>query len=163
MTQNTLLKSVSNNTGLKVIDLTKIISHHRYKVPREDREDITQDMFELLLKHKPSSAGLAYTICKRSIADYWRHKARHNEFNISYASSVIASSEDGNITFEDLLIDRIDYESKYVDSIDSNVLFNSLPKPIAKLVAKRLRGLGLTSTQRSQLRRYAMTTQYVKA
>lgn len=132
---------------------------HSHKVPFQDREDILQDILERLLKASPGNLGLAFTIAKRTIADYWRQINRRNQYPIVYGGMRV---NDG-ITYAELLTDKIDYEARYCDNIDSNVLFNSLPKPIQALVQKRLRGLGLTSTQRSQLRRYCKTTQYVTA
>ena len=163
MTNQKILKSLSNATGIKAKPLDNILRWHIYKIPREDREDVEQDLAELLIQHKPESPSLAYTICKRAIRDYWRAKTKHSQFHIQYASANTKNGDGDYSTFEELLTDKIDYEARYCDNIDSNVLFNSLPTPIRALVTKRLRGLGLTSTQRSQLRRYCKSTQYVTA
>ncbi len=159
MLDQKISKTLSNMTGIKKPDLDKILNHHQYKVPSEDRQDVLQDLSELLIQHRPNNPGLAYTICKRAVRDYWRAKVKKSQYHIVYASATVNNI--GGITYADLLTDHIDYEARYCDNIDSNVLFNSLPKPIAKLVTKRLRGLGLTGAQRVQLHRFAKSTQYV--
>ena len=66
-------KVLAGMLEIKQEQLSRIIFYHAGHVPGEEREDVVQSLAEQLIKTKPNNGKLAFVICKRLIADWWRN------------------------------------------------------------------------------------------
>lgn len=121
------------------------------KVPREEREDLFQDIALAVFKAKTKDMKLAYAIARCDWIDFWkRYKIRQH---LSLDS--VTEDDTGNpVTLAELLVGETEFERKMADKMDADNMYNSLPLNIQPLITKRLLGGRLNNTERSQLNRY---------
>ena len=121
------------------------------KVPREEREDLFQDIALAVFKAKTKDMKLAYAIARCDWIDFWkRYKIRQH---LSLDS--VTEDDTGNpVTLAELLVGETEFERKMADKMDADSMYNSLPLNIQPLITKRLLGGRLNNTERSQLNRY---------
>ena len=123
------------------------------KVPREEREDMFQDLTLAILERKTKDERLAYSIARFDWIDWWRKYKVRQHFGLSLESTV--KDEDGNEMYlRELLVGECEFERKIDGKLDGERLWAKLPSPIKAVVQKRLEGKALNNTERSQLNRF---------
>lgn len=136
---------VEAKTALKV---AYIFSH---KVPREEREDMFQDLALACFKAKVKDEKLAYAIARCDWLDWWsKYKIRQH----TSLDSVVEDSEGNATTLAELLVGEMEFETKMDGQLDGERIWDKLPADIKPLVAKRLMGKALTVTERKRMSRF---------
>jgi len=127
------------------------------KVPREEREDLFQELALTLLKAKTKEDRLAYAIARCDWRNWWqKYKIRQH-----YSLDTVIDQGDGDpITLGETLIGEIEFEHKMDGKIDGDRLWQKLPGNIKAIVSKRLIGKALNNTERSQLNRWIKSKGY---
>ena len=121
------------------------------KVPREEREDLFQDIALAVYKAKTKDEKLGYAIARCDWIDFWKHYKIRQHLSLDS----VTEDETGNpVTMAELLVGETEFERKTCDKLDAESMFNSLPVAIKPLINKRLIGGRLNNTERSQLNRY---------
>lgn len=154
----TITKALSGQLGIKENKLEEVLAWHIRKVPNQEREDIAQDLAEALLKAKPKTPELAFTICRNRVVDFWRSYKRHSQFDIAYGSELVEDGEGGEVELIQTLAGEVEFEKRIDGKIDADSLFAKLPKPIQCIIEKRIVGLRLSDNERQQLHRYIKAT-----
>ena len=113
------------------------------KVPRQDREDVYQELFLAVFEAKTKDEPLAYAIARCDWKDWWQaRKVRQHYFGGSLDKAVIDG--DGNeTTVSELLVGEVEFERKICSDMDAQSMFNRLPEWLKPLIEKRLRALGI--------------------
>jgi len=153
-----ITKQLSSVIGIKQDKLENILDWHIHKVPLEERKDMAQDLAEALLKANPQTPELAFAICRNRIVDFWRHYKLHSQFHIHYGSELIEDGEGNEIELIETLAGEVEFEKRISEKIDAESLYGKLPKPIKRVIDKRIVGLRLSDAERQQLHRYIKAT-----
>ena len=119
-----------------------IFSH---KVPREEREDVFQDIALAVLKADTKDAKLAYALARCDWKDWWRkYKVRQH-----YGLDCVVEDDTGNpSTFSELLVGEVEFEFKMDGKLDGERIWDALPADIKPLIQKRLLGKPLSSERK---------------
>jgi len=122
------------------------------KAPREEREDLFQDLFLALWEAKVKDEKLAYAIARCDWKDWWkRYKVRQH-----YSLDFEVEGEDGeSYRFGEMLVAEVGWENKVDGDLDGEALWKKLPSDIKRIVSKRLAGRALTGSERMKLSRFA--------
>jgi len=127
------------------------------KVPREEREDLFQELALALLKHKTKDDKLAYAIARCDWKNWWqKYKIRQH-----YSLDMVTDSDNGDpVTLGETLVGEVEFERKMDGKLDGQRIWQKLPGNIKAIVNKRLIGKALNNTERSQLNRWIKTQGY---
>jgi len=131
-----------------------IFSH---KVPRQEREDVFQDIALAIFKVKAKDERMAYAIGRCDWQDFWRKYAVRQHYSLD---SIVEDDEGNPVTFAELLVGEVEFERKMNGKLDAERIFNKLPKHIKPLVNKRLIGKPLTHYERTVMSRYVRADGY---
>lgn len=118
------------------------------KVPREEREDLFQDIALAVLKIKTKDERLAYAIARCDWRDFWKHYKIRQHYSLD---SVVDDEEGNPVTLGELLVGETEFERKMNGKMDAERIFDSLPPNIQPLINKRLMGYTLNKTERNAL------------
>ncbi len=118
------------------------------KVPREEREDLFQDIALAVLKIKTKDEKLGYAIARCDWRDFWKKYSIRQHYSLD---SVVDDTEGNPVTLGELLVGETEFERKMNGKLDCQQVFDSLPAHIQPLVNKRLMGYTLNKTERNSL------------
>jgi len=144
------------------------------KAPREERQDLFQELLIAVLVSGTEDAAFAYTIVRRDWQNWYSTYKLHSQFHEGYLSETITDQDGHETELAELLVGEIEFERKQIDKLDAEQLWQRIPSNIQKLLSKRLQGkpLGvsrkakagqpksaatLNNTERSRLNRYVTT------
>lgn len=107
------------------------------KVPREEREDLFQDIALTLLTNKTDSERLAYSIARCDWKDWWKKYKIRQHFSLD---TVVNDSEGNKVTMGDLVVGESEFELKMNGKLDAQRIWNILPAKLKKVVQAKLLG-----------------------
>lgn len=127
------------------------------KVPREEREDLFQDIALAVLKAKTKDERLAYAIARCDWRDWWaKYKIRQH-----YSLDSVIEDDDGNpATLGELIVGEAEFERKMDGKLDAQRIWQALPENIKPIVTNRLLGKALTHKERNTLNYWVKTKGY---
>lgn len=119
-----------------------IFSH---RVPREEREDMFQDIVLAVLEADTNEAKLAYAVARCDCVNWWaKYKVRQH-----YSLDSVINDDSGNpVTMAELLVGEVEFELKLDGKMDAELMFDALPADIKPLIQKRLLGKPLSSERK---------------
>ena len=121
------------------------------KVPRQEREDLYQDIALAVFKAKTKDERLAYAIARCDWKNWWR------QFKVRQHLSLdsVTEDNDGNpVTLAELLVGECEFELKMDGKMDAQRIWDRLPYYIKPMVQNRLLGKALINTERAALSYY---------
>lgn len=127
------------------------------KVPRQEREDLFQDIALAVLKARTKDERLAYAIARCDWRDWWKKYTIRQHYSLD---SVIDDDEGNAVTLSELIVGECEFERKINGKLDAERIWNKLPELIKPLVSKRLFGQALNPTERKQMSRYIQKSGY---
>ena len=127
------------------------------KVPRQEREDLFQDIALAILKAKTSDEKLAYAIARCDWRDWWsKYTIRQH-----YSLDSVTEDDDGNpVTLGELIVGEAEFERKMDGKLDAQRIWEVLPDNIKPIVTNRLLGKALTHQERNTLNYWVKSTGY---
>jgi len=127
------------------------------KAPRQEREDLFQELALALLKAKTKDERLAYAIARCDWKDWWsKYKIRQH-----YSLDSVTEDEDGNpVTLGELIVGESEFELKMDGKLDAYRIWNKLPDKIKPIIQNRLLGMALTHQERNTLNYWIKTKGY---
>lgn len=121
------------------------------KVPREEREDMFQDLALAVFKAKTKDEKLAYTIARCDWRNWWRrYKIRQH----TSLDTVIEDNDGNPVTLSELIVGEVEFENKIDGKIEADRIWDMLPEHIKPIINERLIGKGLNSSKRNILNRW---------
>ncbi len=120
------------------------------KVPREEREDMFQELALNILKARVGEEKLAYAIARCDWLDWWKaYKIRQH----TSLDSVVEDTEGNSTTLGELIVGEAEFEAKVCDEIDCGRIWSILNQypHIKAVVVKRLTGQPLRRGERQYL------------
>jgi hypothetical protein len=127
------------------------------KVPRQEREDLFQDIAIKLFEANTSEQRLAYAIARCDWRDWWKkYKIRQH-----YSIDSVTEDEDGNpATLGELIVGESEFELKMDGKLEAQKIWHKLPDKIKPIVQNRLLGQALTHQERNTLNYWVRTQGY---
>jgi len=127
------------------------------KVPRQEREDLFQELALAVLKARTKDERLAYAIARCDWLNWWKkYKIRQH-----YSLDTVIEDEDGNPQrMGELIVGEVDFEYKLNGKVEAERIWFKLPDNIKLIVKNRLLGKALTNTERSTLNRWVKSKGY---
>jgi len=127
------------------------------KVPREEREDLFQDIALAILRAQTKDEKLAYAIARCDWRDWWKKYKNRSHYSLN---TVIDDNEGNSAELIELLVGETEFERKQCDKLDTQAIWNQLPAKIKPIIMNKLIGQPLNSTERSHLKRWITRTGY---
>ncbi len=122
------------------------------KCPREEREDLFQDLMLKLLQARIQDEKLCYAVARCDWSDWWKRYKVREHYSLDES---VSQDESGNpVTLGDLLTNEIRFENMVEGKLDAVTIWEKLPVNIKGIVTKRLQCRALTATERKQLNRF---------
>ncbi len=137
------------------------------KAPREEREDLMQELTLRLLQARVADERMAYCVARCDWKDWWRaYKVRAHlslDMDVSESGRLAVdgnnvATDDNPATLADTLIDSIRYETLVDGKLDCQRIWHKLPDNIRAIATKRLRNKALTGAERVALYRFQKST-----
>jgi len=127
------------------------------RVPRQEREDMFQDIALAVFKVKARDERLAYAIARCDWQDFWKKYKIRQHYSLE---SMTEDTEGNPVTLGELLVGETEFERKMDGKLDAERIYNTLPLHIQPLIDKRLIGKPLNQTERKRLNRYVKAEGY---
>jgi len=127
------------------------------KVPREEREDLYQELVLAVLKAQVDDERLAYTICRCDWQNWWQKFKTRQHFQAGSLNRAIEDAEGGIVEFGELLVGEVDFDRRMDGELDSKALYEQLPGWVKSIVDKRLIGKSITGGERHLLNKWVNT------
>jgi DNA-directed RNA polymerase specialized sigma24 family protein len=118
------------------------------KVPREERQDLFQELIAAILDSGTENAAFAYTIARRDWQNWYSQYKLHSQFYQGYLSETLTNSDGEETELAELLVGEVEFENKQIDKLDSQTLWSQIPAEIQVLITKRLEGKPLGAPRR---------------
>jgi len=127
------------------------------KVPREEREDLFQDLALAVLKAKTKDERLAYAIARCDWQNWWRKYMVRQHYSLD---TVIEDDTGNPTTMAELLVGEVEFERKMNGKLEAERIWGLLPDKVKPLINKRLIGKALNHTERNTLNYFVRTQGY---
>ena len=121
------------------------------KVPKEEKEDLFQDLALAILKAKTGDERLAYAIARCDWRNWWGKFRIRQHYSLD---SVVEDNEGNQVALSELLIGECEFEIKINGELDGQRIWDKLPGFIKSIIQTRLMGKALNNTERSTLSRW---------
>ena len=124
------------------------------KVPRQEREDLYQDIALAVFRAHLKDERLAYAIARCDWKNWWR------QYMIRQHTSLdsVTKDNDGNpSTLAELLVGETEFELKMDGKMDAERIWDKLPDNIKPIVQNRLLGKALTRQERNTMNYFVRT------
>lgn len=127
------------------------------QVPREEREDVFQELALAVLKAKTKDEKLGYAIARMDWKDWWRKYSIREHYSLD----TVVENEEGTPTpLVELIVGETEFEFKLDGKLDAERIWNKLPSHIKPLIQKRLLGKALITRERVSLHRWVKSEGY---
>lgn len=127
------------------------------KVPREEREDLFQEIALAVFKSKTKDERLAYAIARCDWQNWWRKYMIRQHYSLD----TVIENDDGNpVTMSELLVGEVEFERKMDGKLDAERIWEKLPDKVKPCITKRLLGMALNHQERNTLNYYVRTQGY---
>jgi hypothetical protein len=130
------------------------------KVPRQEREDMFQELALVLLEAQVENVKLAYAIARCDWQDWWRRFKVRSNYIVASLEDVVYKDDEA-YQLGELIVGEADFEARIVGEIDGQRLWQSLPGHVKKIVKKRLLGKSLTGGERIMLNKFAQSNSHL--
>ena len=130
------------------------------KVPREEREDLFQELALAILKAHTKDERLAYTIARCDWRNWWAKYRIRQHINLD---SVVEDDNGSQTSLGELLVGECEFENKINGDLDGERLYEQLPKWVQGIVAKRLEGRPIRGGERQILDKWVASKPMILA
>lgn len=126
------------------------------KVPREEREDMFQELALALLEVRTNDERLAYTIARCDWRNWWEKYKIRQHYLAGSLNRTLTDGEGNEVEFGELLVGEVEFERKMQGKIDGEALYKQLPAWVQRLVSKRLAGYPIRGGDRMMLNKWVL-------
>lgn len=124
------------------------------KVPREEREDMFQELTLAILKAKATDERLAYAVARCDWQNWWQKYMIRQHYSLD---SIVDDGEGNQVSFSELLVGEVEFENRLDGDLDGQRLFEQLPKWVQDIVKKRLLGHPIRGGERKLLDKWVIS------
>jgi len=120
------------------------------KCPKQEREDVFQELVLKLLESKADSEGLCYAVARCDWKNWFAKYAIRQHYSLD-----VATDDDGHeCTYADLLVGEVDWERRQIETLDAETIYCLFPTDIQNIITKRLIGKPTSGKERIKLMRH---------
>lgn len=130
------------------------------KVPKEEREDMFQDLTLAVLKAQATDERLAYAVARCDWQNWWQKYKIRQHYNLD---SIVDDGEGNQVPFAELLVGECEFENRLDGDLDGERLFQQLPRWVQDIVKKRLIGKPVRGGERKLLDKWVCSRPLVLA
>lgn len=131
------------------------------KVPRQERQDLFQDIALTILEARVEDERLAYAIARCDWQDWWKKYTIRQHYSLD---SILNRQSDDNegteSTLGELIVGEAEFERKMDGKLDAERIWNKLPDYIKPIIFNRLLGKSTNQTDRQTLKRWIHKSGY---
>ena len=124
------------------------------KVPRDDREDMFQELVLAILKARTKDERFAYAIARCDWRNWWEKYRTREHYLGGSLNEIIEDSDGQGIEVGELIVGECEFEFKIDGIIEAKRIWGKLPDIIRPLVQKRLLGQALNPAERQRMSRF---------
>ena len=124
------------------------------KVPRQDREDMFQELALALLQAKAEDERLNYAIARRDWQNWWQKYMTRQHFMAGSLNDTVFNSDGEEVELAELVVGEVEFERKMDGHLDAQRIWDKLADSIKPIITKRLLGKALNQNERQTLSRY---------
>jgi len=130
------------------------------KVPRDEREDMFQELALAILQARTKDEKLAYAIARCDWRNWWQKFKTRQHFLAGSLNALTLDKDGQEVEIAELLIGETEFELKMNGKIDAERIWDKLPDRIKPVVQKRLLGFPLLKQEHNTLNYYVKTQGY---
>lgn len=123
------------------------------KVPREEREDMFQELAIALLENGTKSPALAYSIARCDWRNWWSKYKIRQHYSLD---TVVNDSDDTLATFGELVIGECDFDIRMNSEIECQRIVKMLPDKLKRVVKMTLLGQMVSPWDRLELQQWGI-------
>jgi hypothetical protein len=127
------------------------------KVPKQEREDLFQDIAATIWEANIQDEKLAYAVARCDWQDWWKRYSIRQHYSLD---TVIEDSEGNPATLAELLVGEAEFERKMNGKLDAHRIWQQLPDKIKPIINRRLLGQVLNPNERKTLSRWIQARGY---
>lgn len=127
------------------------------KVPREEREDMFQELTLAVLQVKTKDERFAYAIARCDWRNWWDKYTTRSHFMAGSLNDTVLDSDNEEVELAELVVGEAEFERKMDGKLDAQRIWAKLPDDIKPIILKRLLGKALNHSERNKLNYYART------
>lgn len=124
------------------------------KVPKEEREDMFQELATAILENGTDSETLAYRIAQNDFRDWIEKRETHKRHLAGSLNEVKADKDGHEVELIDTLVGEANFEDKAIAKLEAQRLYRKLPYDIKLIVKKLYRGDKLLRKERDKIYEY---------
>jgi len=124
------------------------------KVPREEREDLFQELCLAVLQVKTKDEKLGYAIARCDWRNWWQKFYTRQHYLAGSLNDTVLDSENQPVEFAELIVGEVEFERKIDGKMDAERIYQRLPDTIRPIINNRLIGKALNAVERQRLSRY---------
>lgn len=125
------------------------------KAPREEREDLFQEIVLAILKANTKDEKLAYAIARCDWKDFWKAYSTRQHYFGGYLGQTIENNDGTDATpLSELIVGECEFENKMNGNLQAEKIWAKLPADIKTIVNRRLQGYALKGNERVTLHRW---------
>ena len=124
------------------------------KVPREDREDMFQELALAVLTVDTKQERFAYAIARQDWRDWWKRYNTRQHYCGGSLNECITDSDGEEREQIQLIAGAVEFERKMDGKLDAERIWNTIPDNVKPVINKRLLGVALDAAERQRLSRF---------
>jgi hypothetical protein len=125
------------------------------KVPREDREDMFQELFIAVYEAKTKDEAFGYAIARCDWKNWWSKYYRRSAYYGGSLNETITDTEGNSCEVIDLVVGESEFEAKMYSDWEATRIFGMLPHSIQYIVNKKMIGTRLSRSESTTLTSWA--------
>lgn len=125
------------------------------KVPREEREDMFQELCLAVLQVNTKEEKFGYTIARCDWRNWWQKFKTRQHYLAGSLNKLITDNDGQQVELAELIVGEAEFEAKLNGKMDAETVLARLPEAIKNLVTKRLIGKALSKLERECLNRWS--------
>lgn len=124
------------------------------KVPREEREDMFQELFTAIWEVKTKDEPFAYAIARCDWRNWWQKYMTRQHYLAGSLNQTVTDNDSQEVELAELIVGETEFEFKMDGKLDAERIWDKLPDMIKPIIQRRLLGYPLNATERQRLSRY---------
>lgn len=124
------------------------------KVPKQEREDMFQELTLAVLEARTKDEAFGYAICRCDWRNWWQKYKTRQHYLAGSLNRILLDADNQAVELGELLVGECEFEAKMDGKLDAERIWSKLPLVIKRVVNLRLIGKALNPAERQRLSRY---------
>lgn len=130
------------------------------KVPKEEREDMFQELVIAVLEVQTKDEPFAYAITRCDWRNWWRKYMTRQHYYGGSLNRTVQDSDGQEVELAELIVGEAEFENRMDGELQAKRIWLQLPDTIKPIINRRIAGYALNATERQRLSRYVKKEGY---